>query len=153
MARKRCIFMFYAHLNCFYKIKMVHLPFKVKSCLWYKLGRLCLSFFAINYFLRGMCLFGRVRGVSSYAHTVRAVDRLGELSSFTGNILHALTTVNYAHGTTSTCGLWSADKKHKHGRKGISSIEGVIGCFRGASIRRPSAESSSICTIMSRFTL
>lgn len=32
--------------------------FKVKSCLWYKLGRLRLSFFAINYFLCGMCLFG-----------------------------------------------------------------------------------------------
>lgn len=28
-----------------------------------------------------------VGGVNSYAHTVRTVDRLRELSSFTGNIL------------------------------------------------------------------
>lgn len=150
MAKKTDVFSCFMHIwIAFTRSRWYDFSFKVKSCLRYKLGQLLLSFFAINYFLCGMCLFGWW-GVSTAMHT------LSGLLTGSENYLASLEIFETAGSDNRKLCPWNNvymralkwRQKHKHYYKCINSFKSMIWCFLGASIRCPSAESSSIrhCT-------
>lgn len=102
----------------------------LKLSLLHKLGWLLLSFFAINYFLCGMCLFGWW-GVSTAMHT------LSGLLTGSENYLASLEIFQTAGSDNRKLCLWNNvymqalkwRQKHKHYYKCINSFKSMIWSF------------------------